>query len=257
MRTPILTVSTQFVVLDPYFWTTEDPRQSGDMWDWTLGTEQHKWLEETLRTSAAKYKFVFSHHVIGDVRGGIEWAGLYEWGGFDKNGTDRFAEMRPGWEVPVHKLFVKYGVDIYFQGHDHFFVKQELDGVVYQEVPQPATPGGDPQNMAHEYAYKSGTILASPGYLLVTVSDSGVQVDFEQLSGVTASSAKGGRGQTSSTDAESTATSKPKKNKKNATSTTVSEAASGASTTGTTSPVAGTANAATGTWVTAFSYTLK
>jgi hypothetical protein len=187
--------------------------------------------------------------VIGDVRGGIEWAGLYEWGGTDKNGTDRFAEMRPGWDMPVHQLFVKYGVDIYFQGHDHFFVKQELQGVVYQEVPQPATPGGDPQNMAHEYAYKSGTILAGPGYIMVTVSESGVQVDYMQLSGVTASSVKGNKQKTTSTDAGSTVTSKPKKNKMDATSTSTTTTATGAVTT--------VSGALDGAWVTAFSYTLK
>jgi hypothetical protein len=75
---------------------------------------------------------------------------------------------------------VESGVDIFFQGHDHFFVKQEKDGMVYQEVPQPATPGGNPQNMAHEYAYKSGEVLPSPGYLQVTVQDTGVQVQYWQ-----------------------------------------------------------------------------
>jgi hypothetical protein len=220
-----------FVVLDPYYWTAENPKQSNDLWDYTLGTEQYKWLEETLQTSDAKYKFVFSHHVLGDVRGGVEWAGLYEWGGADKNGTNRFAQMRPGWSLPIHQLFVKYGVDIYFQGHDHFFVRQELDGVVYQEVPQPATPGGDPQNMAHEYAYKSGTVLASPGYLLVTVSASGVQVDYVQLSGVTAGGSKPN-----------------KKNDKNTTTTGVHPAAA-------TSPTS--ADSASGTWGIASTYTVK
>jgi hypothetical protein len=238
-----------FVVLDPYYWTPENPKQSGDLWDYTLGTEQYRWLEETLRTSGAKYKFVFSHHVLGDVRGGIEWAGLYEWGGADKNGIDQFAKMRPGWELPIHQLFVKYGVDIYFQGHDHFFVKQELDGVVYQEVPQPATPGGDAQNMAHEYAYKSGTVLASPGYLLVTVSSSGVQVDYIQLSGATAATAKAKKGGTPSTDAGNTATTKPKKNKKTTTSNSLTSTV--------TSGGSAVAGSTSGTWVTALSYTVK
>jgi hypothetical protein len=167
-----------FVVLDPYSYVTSDPKKTGDLWLYTLGDEQYQWLEETLRTSSAKYKFVFSHHILGDVRGGIEWAGLYEWGGSDKNGTYQFAQKRPDWDLPIHELFVNYGVTIYFQGHDHFYVRQEMDGVVYQEVPQPATPGGDPQNMAHEYAYKSGVILGSPGILLVTVSAGGVKVDY-------------------------------------------------------------------------------
>jgi hypothetical protein len=29
-------------------------------------------------------------------------------------------------------------VNIYFHGHDHFYGKQEKDGMIYQEVPQPS-----------------------------------------------------------------------------------------------------------------------
>jgi hypothetical protein len=169
-----------FVALDLYSHSTVDPKQSGDLWDYTLGDEQYRWLETTLRTSTAKHKFVFAHHILGDVRGGIEWSGLYEWGGYGKSGAYEFAQKRPGWDTPIHKLFVETGVDIFFQGHDHFFVQQEQDGVIYQEVPQPATPGGDPANQAHEYAYKSGKVLGSPGYLLVTVDGAGVRVDYRQ-----------------------------------------------------------------------------
>jgi hypothetical protein len=167
-----------FVVLDPYAYTTINPKQSGDLWDYTLGADQYRWLVNVLGTSTSRYKFVFAHHVVGDVRGGVEWAGLYEWGGSGKSGAYEFDEKRPGWGLPIHQLFVKYGVTIFFQGHDHFYVRQEQDGVVYQEVPQPATPGGDPQNMAHEYAYKSGVIFGSTGHLQVTVTTTGVTVDY-------------------------------------------------------------------------------
>jgi hypothetical protein len=167
-----------FVVIDPYTYTVTDPRKAGDMWGWTLGDEQYHWLASTLASSAAKYKVVFSHHVIGDVRGMIEWVDLYEWGGHGKSGAWEFEARRPGWELPIHDLFVKYGVTIFFQGHDHFYARQELDGVVYQEVPQPATPDGNVQNKAHEYAYKSGTILGSPGHLEVSVESSGVTVTY-------------------------------------------------------------------------------
>ena len=30
---------------------------------------------------------------------------------------------------------------IVFHGHDHLYARQDLDGIVYQEVPQPGTPG--------------------------------------------------------------------------------------------------------------------
>jgi hypothetical protein len=179
-----------FVVLDPYSYTTTDPRKSGDLWDWTLGEAQHAWLERVLSESSATYTFVFAHHVVGDVRGGVEWTDLYEWGGHGKDGTDAFDTERPGWGLPIHDLFVKYGVTIFFQGHDHLFVRQEQDGVVYQEVPQPGTPGGDAQNQAHEYAYTSGVILPSTGHLEVTVAPTGVTVDYVRSS-VTASGGAG------------------------------------------------------------------
>jgi hypothetical protein len=185
----------RFIVLDPYAYTATDPRKSGDAWDWTLGEAQYRWLVHELSTNTATYTFVFAHHVVGDVRGGIEWADLYEWGGHDKNGTDRFAVERPGWGLPIHDLFVKYGVTIFFQGHDHLFVRQEADGVVYQEVPQPATPGGDAANQAHEYAYTSGVILPSTGHLEVSVAATGVTVDYIRSSVTSSGAAGSGNGE--------------------------------------------------------------
>ncbi len=70
-------------------------------------------------------------------RGGVEVARLWEWGGENTEGEDEFAKQRPGWEMPIHDLLVKHGVSIVFHGHDHLFIKQDLDGIVYQEVPQP------------------------------------------------------------------------------------------------------------------------
>jgi hypothetical protein len=170
-----------FVVIDPY-WQSPVPVDNvaggGDkhsnMWDITLGEAQYKWLERTLANSKAKYKFVFSHHVLGTRRGGIENAGLYEWGGKNQKGTWEFDKMRPGWDLPIHQLMVKYGVTIFFQGHDHLFARQELDGVVYQSVPNPADPTYTAFNSD---AYKSGNILPNSGFLSVTVSANQVKVD--------------------------------------------------------------------------------
>ena len=66
-----------FVVISP-FWTTTtkpyttsvgggetDATGSGDRWDWTLGLDQFNWLKSTLANSDAKYKFVFSHQIVG------------------------------------------------------------------------------------------------------------------------------------------------------------------------------------------------
>ena len=141
----------------------------------SIGDEQYKWLEHTLEQSNARYKFVFCHHVMGTGRGGIEMAHLYEWGGKSQDGTWRFDEKRPGWEEPIHQLMVDAGVTIFFQGHDHIFARQELDGVVYQSVPNPAD---DTYQAFNREAYRSGDILPNSGHLLVTVSPENVRLDY-------------------------------------------------------------------------------
>ena len=146
-----------------------------DWWGITLGDAQYQWFKQTLEKSKAKYKFVFAHHVLGTTRGGIEVAELYEWGGMDKRGDSVFKEKRPGWELPVHQLMVKHNVTIFFQGHDHLFVRQELDGIVYQEVPMPADQGYIAYN---EDRYLSGVKLPNSGHLQITVSPEQVKVDY-------------------------------------------------------------------------------
>lgn len=144
-------------------------------WEITLGESQYRWFKRTLEGSKAKYKFVFAHHVLGTGRGGIEECDLYEWGGRNRRGDWEFGQKRPGWELPIHQLMVKHGVSIFFQGHDHLYARQERDGVVYQEVPNPADPGYVAYN---EDRYRSGVKLPNSGYLRVTVSPEHVKVDY-------------------------------------------------------------------------------
>ncbi len=165
-----------FVTLDAYWYTKTNPKTTGDMWGYTLGDEQYKWLEQTLESSHAKYKFVFEHHVLSEVRGSTYWAPYFEWGGENKNGGWGFSTERPGWDLPIHQLMVKNNVTIFFQGHDHLFAKEDLDGIVYQTVPQPGNPNGDAAPGA-EYNY-NGIILPSSGYLRVNVSPDDVTVDY-------------------------------------------------------------------------------
>jgi len=75
-------------------------------------------------------------------------------------------------------LLVQNKVNIVFHGHDHLFVKQDLDGIVYQEVPQPSTARYDVTGNAKEYGYVSGDVLGGPGHLRVTVSPSNVKVEY-------------------------------------------------------------------------------
>ncbi|MBL8173192.1 MAG: metallophosphoesterase [Bryobacterales bacterium] len=178
-----------FVALDPYWHSPVQidsglaGRQGGqrgggrnrDGWATTMGDNQYQWLKRTLEQSRAKYKFVFAHHVNGTGRGAVEVADLYEWGGKGRNGQWEFDSKRPGWAMPVHQLMVKTGVTIFFQGHDHLFARQEKDGVIYQETPNPADTTYTAFNRE---AYLSGDILPNSGYLRVTVTPENAKVDY-------------------------------------------------------------------------------
>jgi hypothetical protein len=146
-----------------------------DWWGITLGDAQYRWLEKTLVQSTARFKFVFAHHVLGTGRGGVELADLYEWGGKDQRGVSLFAARRATWALPIHQLMVKTGVTVFFQGHDHLFARQERDGVIYQEVPNPADATYQAFNRD---AYRSGNILPNSGYLRVTVAPGRATVDY-------------------------------------------------------------------------------
>jgi hypothetical protein len=146
-----------------------------DGWSQTIGDAQYQWFRKTLEQSKARWKFVFAHHVLGTGRGGIERSDFYEWGGKAPSGQSAFNKMRPGWELPIHQLMVKYGVTIFFQGHDHLFARQEKDGVVYQETPNPADPGYDDY---YREAYLSGDVMPNSGHLRVTVARENVNVDY-------------------------------------------------------------------------------
>jgi len=188
-----------FITLDPY-WHSKNPvdnvagvsadaaptnnktqtnakggQKTGDLWAIGIGDAQYAWLKSTLETSKAKFKFVFAHHVMGTGRGGVEVSTQYEWGGKDPKGNKTFAQMRPNWDLPIHDLMVKNGVNIFFQGHDHIFVHQERDGLVYQSMPNPAD---DTFTMFNEAAYLSGTKAPNSGHVRVTVSPTQAQVEY-------------------------------------------------------------------------------
>jgi hypothetical protein len=164
-----------FVVIDPYWSTTTDPKKSRDNWDWTLGEKQYQWFRQTLETSETKYKFVFTHHILGENRGGVEDAPYFEWGGQNRDGSWGFDVNRPGWDMPIHQLMAENLVTIFFQGHDHLFARQELDGVIYQTVPMPADSTYQTPN---QEVYISGITRPESGYLRVTVSPQRVTVDY-------------------------------------------------------------------------------
>jgi len=171
-----------FVVIDPY-WPSPVPvdnvfgggSKTRDKWLMTHGEAQFQWLKQTLEQSTAKWKFVFAHHVNGTGRGGVEVADLYEWGGHNNQGTWELDAKRPEWEMPIHQMMVQNGVSIFFQGHDHMFVRQELEGVIYQTTPYPADPT---YGLDKADRITSGDLVPCSGYIRVTVSESSLLVEY-------------------------------------------------------------------------------
>jgi hypothetical protein len=171
-----------FVVIDPYWHSSQTvdntfgdkgqgqtPKGKRDQWEITLGDTQYQWFRQTLETSTAKYKFVFTHHVNGTGRGGIDVANSFEWGDSANLSAHRT------WDKIIHQVMADTHVTIFFQGHDHLFVKQELDGVIYQTLPTPADPNYAFDNAE---AYKTGDKFPASGHVRVSVSPDGVTVDY-------------------------------------------------------------------------------
>ena len=165
------------VVLDPFTYTMKNPTPAG--WEWTLGKTQYDWLVDTLKNSKQNHKFIYIHHLlVGDPtsRGGVEIAMKNEWGGKNNDGTNGFDSNRPGWGRPIHQLLLDYKVGFVFKGHDHLYVKQELDGIIYQTVPQPSHPGN--KINVNQYGYTSGKGVGGSGFLKVSTTGDQAKVDF-------------------------------------------------------------------------------
>jgi hypothetical protein len=193
-----------FVTLDP-FWSSEavvdnlfeGPRGGGqgqpqgaasrtegktvNKWDMSLGDAQYNWLKETLEESDATFKFIFTHMMHGGDRGGVEQANLYEWGGEGRTGEYEFDTERPNWEKPIHQLMADTNVSVFFHAHDHVWVMQELDGVIYQEVGSPADPDYTLTNWAGAYVDETSVVLPNTGYTRVSVSSEQVKVDYVRI----------------------------------------------------------------------------
>lgn len=171
-----------FVALDQFWYSQQGRKGEGDNWSRTLGKEQYDWLRRTLETSQAKYTFVFTHHLVGgqtpEGRGGVEASHFFEWGGKELDGTNTFAQKRPGWPAPIHELLARRGGCVVFHGHDHFYVHAERDGVTYQLVPQPGHERVDNTRTAAEYGYLEGVKAGASGILRVNVSPQSAVVEY-------------------------------------------------------------------------------
>jgi hypothetical protein len=203
-----------FVVIDPFQYTMQlsynpaagegsDDPVTGDQWSWTLGAQQFQWFKETLENSDAKYKFVFSHNMLGGitrpisgvgagyVRGGAEAAAYFEWGGANADGTPGFADHRDAGDfgtTPIHQLMLENGVSAYFHGHDHQYVYEMRDSIVYQEVPSPGmgvSGFSGIYSVGDHGSYDTIAILPNSGHLRISITPSQATVDYISSSSTT------------------------------------------------------------------------
>lgn len=174
-----------FVVLDPYWYSTRVRRSEDSGWSRSLGREQYEWLRRILAGRHSRHTFVFLHNLVGggtsEGRGGAEASAFFEWGGRNVDGSEGFTRNRPGWEAPIHDLLVRRGGVVVFHGHDHFFARQEREGVVYQLLPQPGHRRAT-LNSATDYGYLEGRMIPGSGILRVRVSRESCDVDFLRVS---------------------------------------------------------------------------
>lgn len=176
------------IALDPFTFTTTNPKADG--WQWTLGRAQYDWLLKTLKESQDSLKFVYIHHLlVGDAqsRGGAKIASLNEWGGMNLDGSYGFDTYRPGWGKPIHQILKESGVSIIFKGHDHLYVKEIYDGLIYQTLPQPSHPG-NATNSATQYGYGAGKVVGGSGFIKVSTEGSQALIEFIKYDGSIADS---------------------------------------------------------------------
>ncbi len=111
--------------------------------------EQIKWLEEELKTSTEDWKIAYFHHP------------LYSSGG--RHGSDE--QLRDSLEP----LFVKYGVSVVFNGHDHFYERTKPQkGITYFVTGSGGMlrPGGFRPNLPFSAKINASTMVFLVGEIL-------------------------------------------------------------------------------------------
>ena len=73
---------------------------------------------------------------------------------------------------------VANNVSAFFHGHDHQFVHEEIDGIVYQLVPSPGMVGTGFNLYTTSPYVQTGGNLPSPGHLRVTVEPDETEVEY-------------------------------------------------------------------------------
>jgi 3',5'-cyclic AMP phosphodiesterase CpdA len=97
-----------FIILDSYL-DDQEKKITG---------VQLKWLEEILAASRQKHKFVFLHHPLYTDLGKGHHA---------HDSIDKYPDSRDRLEA----LFAKSRVDAVFAGHEHYYERRTVDGIIH------------------------------------------------------------------------------------------------------------------------------
>jgi hypothetical protein len=168
-----------FVVLNVMTYTTTAHLLAGNPGlpnDWTLGAGQRAWLEATLSGATAKWRFLFIHHPVGGNAGNDDDSAYGRGGG-------RAAYV--GEQALIHQMMLKYGVQIFFYGHDHVFTDMVVDGIHYTLPGSAGAPWKFDTSITGYTQY-----WPDSGHGRITVGPSSVVVDLVATGGAVLSSYK-------------------------------------------------------------------
>jgi 3',5'-cyclic AMP phosphodiesterase CpdA len=161
-----------FVVLNVMTYTPTCHRLSDDSGlpdDWTLGAAQLAWLDRTLAGATSKWRFLFIHHTVGGA------AGDFENSAYGRGGGQAAAI---GEQAVIHDMMRRYGVQVFFYGHDHVCTDMVVDGIHYT---LPGSAGAPWKFVEGETGYQ--TFWPDSGFARVQVAPDSVQVDFVPMGG--------------------------------------------------------------------------
>jgi len=146
---------THFIAL-----STEIPGQEG-----MITGNQKAWLEADLAAMDKSWIIVFMHRpLFSGAHTGDPWVNTGNLTG-QQNKAD------------IHALFLQYGVDIVFEGHDHYYLRHEEDGIQYLitgggGAPISGTPALGPGDVFSAGSYEHVKVDETASSLAVSVIDS-------------------------------------------------------------------------------------
>jgi predicted phosphodiesterase len=128
--------------------STEIPGQEG-----LITGDQKAWLEADLAVQDKPWIIVFMHRpLFSGIHGGDPWV---------NTGNAAGQQNR----AAIHSLFLQHGVDVVFEGHDHYYLRHEEDGIQY------VITGGGGCSLSATPALQPGDVFAASVFEHVKVDE--------------------------------------------------------------------------------------